>query len=151
MTSPHAQGSTAATDKVRVVQNFLAACERLDYDAALALCADDVVWINAPVTSAKNKRQLEKAMRSMFGDVTLFRVEDMEIYERPDGVVFTDRFDVIEGGGLKMRIAVQGDFEVKDGLVTRWVDRFSWSDSTRQVLRSLPAVVRFQLAKRRRR
>ena len=54
----------------------------------------------------------------MFKDATRFEVQYVDIHERGDGVVYTDRVDIFEGGGLRMNLPVQGEFRVKDGLVT---------------------------------
>jgi hypothetical protein len=37
---------------------------------------------------------------------------------------------------------VQGEFRVKDGLVTEWVDRFSWMKALGDIGRSLPGIVK---------
>ena len=130
-----------------VVRGFLAALERLDFDAALALVAPDVVWVNVPWKAASNKAGFEKTLRGMFRDATRFEVEYLDIHERGDGVVYTDRIDTFEGGGLSMRLPVRGEFRVKDGLVTEWVERFSWVTLVAEIGRSLPTIVRHRLGR----
>jgi limonene-1,2-epoxide hydrolase len=68
-----------------------------------------------------------------------------DIHERGNGVVYTDRVDILEGGGMSMNLPVQGEFRVKDGLVTEWVDRFSWVKAIGDLGRSLPAILRHRL------
>ncbi|MEM7137504.1 MAG: limonene-1,2-epoxide hydrolase family protein [Myxococcota bacterium] len=133
-----AAGEQTPTDIVRA---FLSAMERLDFDDTLALAAPDIRWVNAPITSAKGKASFGRACRGMFKGVTRFEVEYLDIHERGHGVVFTDRIDTIEGRGLNMRIAVQGEFQVRDGLIVDWVDRFSWRQAIGDIVKSLPAIL----------
>ena len=79
--------------------------------------------------------------------MTRFEVQYRDIHERGDGVVYTDRIDIIEGGGLKMKIDVQGEFRVERGLVTEWVDRFSWPKTIGEIVKSLPGILAFRLRK----
>jgi limonene-1,2-epoxide hydrolase len=142
-------GAPHREDNVKVVKDFIAALERLDFDGALALCAPNVIWVNEPIKSAGSREQLGNVLRSMFGDVSLFRVENLQIGQDPDGTVYTDRIDIIRGGGLSMRLRVQGVFVVRNGQIVSWVDRFSWPDGMRQTMRCVPSILRFQLGKLR--
>jgi limonene-1,2-epoxide hydrolase len=81
----------------------------------------------------------------MFRDTTRFEVEFFDIHERGDGVVYTDRIDTIEAAGLSMALPIQGEFRVEDGLVTEWVDRFSWVKVITEIARSLPSVIKYRL------
>ncbi|MBW2161324.1 MAG: hypothetical protein JRH14_15390, partial [Deltaproteobacteria bacterium] len=56
-----------------------------------------------------------------------------------------DRVDIIEGGGLSMTLPVQGEFRVRDGLITEWVDRFSWAKAIADIGRSLPGIIKHRL------
>jgi limonene-1,2-epoxide hydrolase len=149
MTTQSITSTTADTGAPKspqeVVEAFISALERLDYDAALALVADDVRWVNYPLTTSRNKKQFEKVLRGMFKNATRFEVQYLDIHERSDGVVYTDRIDIFEGGGFSMDLPVQGEFRVRDGLVVEWVDRFSWLKLTRDMATSLPSIVQHRL------
>ena len=131
----------------QVVEAFLSALERLDFDGALSLASPDIRWVNVPWKTAKDKVGFEKMLRGMFGDTTRFEVQYLDIHERGDGIVYTDRVDTVEGGGLFMSLPVQGEFRVKDGLVTEWVDRFSWVKALSDIGRSLPSILKFRLGR----
>ncbi|MBW2629394.1 MAG: nuclear transport factor 2 family protein [Deltaproteobacteria bacterium] len=128
-----------------VVEAFVSALERLDFDGALLLVSADMRWVNVPWTTATNKDRFEKMLRGMFGETTRFEVQFFDIHERGDGVVYTDRVDIIEGGGLSMTLPVQGEFRVRDGLITEWVDRFSWAKAIADIGRSLPGIIKHRL------
>ncbi len=139
--------STSPSSAQEVVEAFVSALERLDYDAAVALASDDIRWVNYPVTTSRNKTQFDRALRGMFRNATRFEVQYRDIHERGDGVVYTDRIDIFEGGGVSMTLPVQGEFRVTDGRVIEWVDRFSWATVLLQIGRSLPAILKHQLGR----
>jgi len=144
-TSNHSTGTSAGRSAQEVVEAFLSALEQLDFEGALALASPDIRWVNVPWKTAKDKVGFEKMLRGMFGDTTRFEVQYLDIHERGDGIVYTDRVDTVEGGGLFMSLPVQGEFRVKDGLVTEWVDRFSWVKAVSDIGRSLPSILKFRL------
>lgn len=146
-TSRAAGDASTERSPQRVVQAFISALERLDLDEAASLVAPDIRWINVPWRTATSKKRFEKVLGAMFKDATRFEVQLFDIHERGDGVVYTDRIDIIEGGGLSMSIPVQGEFRVKDGLVTEWVDRFSWVKAIGDIGRSLPGIIKHRLGK----
>jgi len=151
MTTEIAPGTTtdapSEPSAQQVVEAFISALERLDLDGAAALVSDDIRWVNVPWKSSSNKHGFKKVLGAMFKDATRFEVQYSDIHERGDGVVYTDRVDIFEGGGLTMHLPVKGEFRVKDGLVTEWVDRFSWATLMREVGRSLPGIVKFRLGR----
>jgi len=130
-----------------VVEAFVSALERLDLDAALVWVADDVRWVNVPWKSASNKRQFDKVLRGMFRGAKRFEVRYHDIHERGDGVVYTDRVDIFEGGGLSKALPVRGEFRVENGCITEWVERFSWAKLLGEVGKSLPSIVKHRLGR----
>jgi limonene-1,2-epoxide hydrolase len=131
----------------QVVEAFISALERLDLDEAVSLVAPGIRWINVPWKTATNKTRFEKVLAAVAKDATRFEVQLFDIHERGNGVVYTDRIDTIEGGGLSMSLPVQGEFRVEDGLITEWVDRFSWAKAIGDMGRSLPGIIKYRLGK----
>ena len=142
--TPIADASTEPSAQ-EVVQALLTALERLDLDGALSLAAPDIRWINVPWKTATNKEQFRKVLQLMFKTTTRLEFQFFDIHERGNGVVYTDRVDILEGGGMSMNLPVQGEFRVKDGLVTEWVDRFSWLKAIGDLGRSLPRIIAHRL------
>lgn len=131
----------------QVVEAFLSALEQLDLDEAVSLVAPDVRWVNVPWKTATDKERFKKVLGAMFKDASRFEVQYLDIHERGDGVVYTDRIDIFEGGGLTMNLPVQGEFRVRDGLVTEWVDRFSWAKLIGDIGQSLPGILKHRLGR----
>lgn len=138
-------GASTERSPQEVVQAFLSALERLDLDEAVSLVSEDVRWINVPWKTATDKERFEKVLGLMAKDATRFEVQVFDIHERGDGIVYTDRVDTLEGGGLLMSLPIQGEFRVKDGLITEWVDRFSWMKAISDIARSLPGIIKHRL------
>ncbi len=115
------------TTEIDVVRSFLTALERFDLETAAALLADDVTYQNVPFPPARGRDavlvQLEGLVRYCKG----FEVRHHNI--AADGpVVLTERTDVITVGPVAAAFWVCGTFEVHDGRITLWRDRFDYAD-----------------------
>ena len=142
-----AQARAQDISAVETVKAFVSALERLELDTASAMVSDDMRWVNGGWKTAGNKKRFAKVLHAMFKDASRFEVQYFDIHERDDGVVYTDRIDIFEGGGLAMRLPVQGEFRVRDGLVTDWVDSFSWAKLLGDIGRSLPAIIKHRFGR----
>ncbi|MCA9575771.1 MAG: nuclear transport factor 2 family protein [Sandaracinaceae bacterium] len=116
---------SAAPSEVLLVERFLAALESLDSEAILDLVADDVVYQNVPLPPARGRKQFEQQLGLMARHMTEF-VVDSARYETRGATVQCNRYDTLAGPGWRMRLWVEGEFVVRNGLIVRWVDRFSW-------------------------
>lgn len=115
------------TDPTEVVRAFLTALERLDVDAALELCSADVEYQNVPLKPARGQREVKRVLDLMMKYAKGFRVDYINV--AADGpVVLTERTDIITAGPVAAGFWVCGTFEVHDGLITLWRDRFDWVD-----------------------
>ena len=127
--------------ETEVVLAFLAALERFDIDGAVELLAADVVYQNVPLPAARGKRAVEKQLRGLARYGSGFEVELHNV--AADGpVVLTERTDVLVLGRLHAAFWVCGTFEVRDGKITLWRDRFDMVDFLLSFVRAaLKAVV----------
>lgn len=121
------QDTTTATD---VVRDFLAALEDLDIDRAVALLADDAVYQNVPLPPARGRRAVEKQLRFLGRYGSGFEVHYDNVAAE-GGTVLTERTDVLVFGPVRAAFWVCGTFEVRDGLITLWRDRFDFFDLAR--------------------
>ena len=132
---------------VETVQDFLSALERLDIDEALKFCSADIVYQNVPFPPARGIVAFEKQMRGMARYGTGFQAHIHNI--AGDGpVVLTERTDVLEVGSFAPSFWVCGTFEVHDGRITLWRDRFDHADVLVAVVRgaaraAMSGVLRF--------
>lgn len=129
------QSSAGAGPAARVVVAFLRALESFDVDRALEHLSDDVVYQNYPFPPARGRAQVERTLRLFSRFATSFQVRMIHVAER-DGVVLTERTDVILGPGLDLEIWVLGTFEVREGKIVLWRDRFDTGVLALQLLTS---------------
>jgi limonene-1,2-epoxide hydrolase len=139
------------TDPKETVTSFLAALERLDADAALALAAQDIVYQNVPLRPARGIGEFEKQLRWMLGHGTGFEARVRHL--AADGpVVLTERVDVLKFRAWEAEFWVCGTFEVRDGQIVLWRDYFDWGTflmaSARGLGRALAGPGRRALARR---
>lgn len=129
------------TPAIEVVRDFLDALERLDIDAASDLLAPDVVYQNVPLPPATGKDAVLEQLRWLGRNADAFGVEYHNIAS--DGpVVLTERTDVLTFGKVSGSFWVCGTFEVHDGLITLWRDRFDYLTFAWSFLRGAARAVR---------
>jgi limonene-1,2-epoxide hydrolase len=127
----------APTEPIEVVQAFLAALERLDVDAALALTSDDIVYQNVPLPPARGRKAFEQQIRFLERYCTGF--EAVVHRSAADGdTVLTERTDALIRDDFRAAFWVDGTFEVVDGRITVWRDRFDWVTVVVAVLAAVP-------------
>ena len=121
------------TSAIAIVEDFLDALEAMDTERALALLADDVTYQNYPLPADHGKPAVTKTLKRFLKLVDQFRVENHNIAER-DGVVLTERTDVLIGRFVYLDIRVNGTFEVKDGKIVVWRDYFDVGETLLKLL-----------------
>jgi limonene-1,2-epoxide hydrolase len=136
MTSPTPEpaGPSTAADPIEVVQRFLGALQRLDIDDAVALMTPDVTYQNVPLPAARGIDAVEKQLRWLARYGSGFEVEYLNV--AADGsTVLTERTDILVFGKVRAAFWVCGIFEVRDGRIALWRDRFDFVDVTWAFLR----------------
>lgn len=126
---------TQANDPIGVVESFFRALEGKDLDAALALMSENVVYQNVPLPADRGKAAVARTLRRFQKIFTGFEVRIKNIAAR-DGVVLTERVDVLSGPLLYLDIWVCGTFEVRDGKITLWRDYFDLAETTAKAIAS---------------
>lgn len=85
---------------------------------------------------------MQKVLEVMMRYANEFRVDYINVAANGP-VVLTERTDIIATGPVSAEFWVCGTFEVHDGLITLWRDRFDWVDFTAAFVRGgVKAVVR---------
>lgn len=124
----------SVTTEVGVVEEFLTALEHLDIDRAVELLDPDVVYQNVPFPPAKGRPAVEKQLRGLGRYASGFEAHNHNIAAN-GSTVLTERTDVIHRGRMRAAFWVAGTFEVRDGRITLWRDRFDFADVTWGLLR----------------
>ena len=141
---------TPSPDPRETVTAFLAALERLDLGAALALACDDMVYQNVPLPPARGITAVEKQLRWMLTHFTGFEARISHL--AADGpIVLTERTDVLKYRAWAAEFWVCGTFEVRDGRIALWRDYFDWGAFVVAGARGLGRVLASRLTSPRRR
>jgi limonene-1,2-epoxide hydrolase len=113
-------------EPTEVVKAFLAALEATDIDRALELVDPAIVYQNVPLPPARGREAFEKQIRYLETFFSGFEARVHHIAAVGD-TVLTERTDVLEKGTIRAEFWVDGTFEVEDGRITVWRDRFDWA------------------------
>jgi limonene-1,2-epoxide hydrolase len=120
---------TGTATEIEVVEQFLAALERLDIDAALELLDPAIVYQNVPLPAARGVRAVEQQLRWLARYGRAFEVRWHNVAANGP-IVLTERTDVLTFGQVSGAFWVCGTFEVRDGRIVLWRDRFDYVDFT---------------------
>jgi len=115
-----------------VVDAFIAAIERLDIDAAVALLHADVSYENMPMDPISGAEAVRATLAAFLGQAT--EVDWPVLRQIVDGnCVANERVDRFKIGEGWLELPVAGFFEVDDGLITLWRDYFDLASYQRQL------------------
>ena len=139
MTMPHHDTDGRIHDadtptEITVVRNFLDALQRADLNAAMALLHPSISYQNVPFPPIVGLHKVESLFRGSTRWKIGFEVVHHNIAAN-GAVVLTERTDVLVIGGVRGAFWVCGTFEVHDGLITVWRDRFDFVDFTLSFIR----------------
>ena len=138
MTTPSTPAHTLDVD---VVADFLRALQRSDLDAALALVAEDLIYINVSLPTIHGRRGLDRVFRPLFKPGRAGFAVRMHHIATDGEVVLTDRTDQITLGRFRARFWVYGRFVIRDGQIALWRDCFDWLHVTIAIVRALAAML----------
>ena len=140
VTSNGSAASAEPTSPTAVVEAFLHRLAADDIAGAARLLHDDVAYTNVSLPTINGRRAVERVAQATLGrDVAGFEVYFHAISEE-DGVVLTERTDVLLVGPLRAQFWVCGRFEVVDGRITVWRDYFDYLNLTVALLRGLVGI-----------
>ena len=108
---------------LEVVHAFMAAAEKRDYDAAMALLTDDIEYQNMPLPPVHGKAAVRETLEALLALCT--DSEWVVHRELASGdLVMNERTDRFEMGGKWVDLPVAGVFELRDGRIALWRDYF---------------------------
>jgi limonene-1,2-epoxide hydrolase len=127
--------SSSSTPATRVVEALVDAFRAMDINRAMELFADNAVYQNVPFPPDRGRDAIRRTLRRFARVANEFDVRIHHVVER-DGVVLTERTDIIRGPALDLEFWVCGTFEVQDGKIVLWRDYFDLATVTTQLLTS---------------
>ena len=120
-----------------IVNGFIAAVTGGDWDRAVELAADDIVYENIGFAPTSLEAPFPRIDGSAAMVEFLKAMEDADwTVHREDvlgSVVVNERTDRFTFGGQRIEIPVAGVFEVRDGRITFWRDYFDLGVMTQQL------------------
>jgi limonene-1,2-epoxide hydrolase len=127
--------STATRGGIQVVESLMTAWRMNDIEGALALLSDDVECQFLPLPAGHGKAHVERMLRGFMRGVREIDVIMHHIVER-DGVVLTERTDILRGPWLDLEFWCCGTFNVRDGKISLWRDHLDVGAVALQVITS---------------
>ncbi|RVW06177.1 limonene-1,2-epoxide hydrolase family protein [Rhodococcus spongiicola] len=119
--------SNPPTESARVVEELFAALSDLDVDRALEHLAPDIVWQNTGLPTLRGQRSVFRALRFANRPGVRFDAVMHHVVGNGD-TVLVDRTDTLHVGPVRSTFWVCGTFELRDGRIAVWRDRFSWGN-----------------------
>lgn len=113
----------AETTEINVVREFLGALEATDTERAVALLDPAVVYQNVPFPAARGIGAVERQLQGLGRMFSGFEVVHHNIASNGP-IVLTERTDILKIGPVRGAFWVCGTFEVRDGRIVLWRDRF---------------------------
>lgn len=121
---------TAATNTV-IVEKFIDAWNRMDWDAVVDALSEDVFYHNIPMEPVIGKAAVAEFIKGMAP-----KEVDWELLAiaTSGNKVLTERVDrFLMGNDKKVELPVMGTFEIVDGKIAKWRDYFDLASFTNQM------------------
>jgi len=116
---------------IPLIENFVAAFNRDDLEAAFGLMAEDILYHNIPMPPVRGVA----AVRQFFLETGLPTHNDWRILHIAENgpVVMTERVDNMQLAGKPISLPVMGIFEIENGRIQAWRDYFDLATFQRQL------------------
>jgi limonene-1,2-epoxide hydrolase len=111
------------SDPESIVRQFMSKMEKLDYDAALELVADDVEYTNVPMGTVHGPDGIRSVLVPFFSP-TVSNEWVIRATAVNGSTVFMERLDRHQLPGGWAELPVVGVFEVRDNKIAEWRDYF---------------------------
>ena len=111
------------SDPESIVRDFMSKMERLDYDAALELVADDVEYTNMPMGTLRGPDGIRSVLEPFFAP-TVTNEWVIRSTAVNGSTVFMERLDRHQLSGGWAELPVVGVFDVRDNKIVAWREYF---------------------------
>jgi len=128
------------SEPTEIVERFLTGLAAGEIDTAVDLLASDVIYSNVSLPTVRGRERVRKLAHLTLGRPGAgFEVYNHAISAAGSSVL-TERTDVLKLGRLRIQFWVCGRFDVENGEIVLWRDRFDWMNYTAATLRGLAGV-----------
>lgn len=128
------------SEPTQVVEQFLSRLAAGEIDAAADLLASDVEYSNVSLPTVWGRERIRRLAHSTLGRPGAgFEVHNHAISAAGNSVL-TERTDALIFGRLRIQFWVCGRFDVENGEIVLWRDRFDWMNYTAATLRGLVGI-----------
>jgi limonene-1,2-epoxide hydrolase len=125
------------TEPTQVVELFLSRLADGEIDPAVDLLAGDVEYSNVSLPTVRGRERVRRLAHLTLGRPGAgFEVYNHAISATGNSVL-TERTDVMVFGRLRIQFWVCGRFDVENGEIVLWRDRFDWMNYSVATLRGL--------------
>jgi limonene-1,2-epoxide hydrolase len=110
---------------VKIVEDFLRACDGKDLDKVASFFTEDCFYHNIPMELVRGPAMVKEVLSGFqkVSDTWDFKLH--HIAETAGGAVLTERSDCIRNAqGEWLPLPVMGIFELRDGKISAWRDYF---------------------------
>jgi limonene-1,2-epoxide hydrolase len=115
----------------KIIEAFIDAWNRMDWDAIDDLMAEDIFYHNIPMQPIEGRAAASAFVRGMAPVGVDWKL--LSIAENGNKVL-TERLDNFDlTGGKKLSIPVMGTFEIENGRIKAWRDYFDLATFTSQM------------------
>jgi len=127
-------------EPIQIAEQFLDRLAAGEIDAAADMLAADVEYSNVSLPTVRGRERVRRLAHLTLGRPGAgFEVYNHAISAAGNSVL-TERTDVIKMGRLRIQFWVCGRFDVENGEIVLWRDRFDWMNYTAATLRGLIGV-----------
>ncbi len=123
---------THSSSPSEVVDAFIAAIERKDVDAAMALVTDDISYENMPTRPIVGPEAVAATLNMFLAPASEVQWPILRQFE-VGNVVVNERLDRFRIGDGWLELPIAGVFEVTDGKISLWRDYFDMATYTGQM------------------
>lgn len=110
-----------SADNKALVESFVAAWNRVDWDAVLGMMSDDIAYHNVPWAPVHGIAAVRDNLLSFGVEASDWTIHHI-VAEGP--LVMTERTDRVRMAGKWVSLRVMGVFEIADGRIRAWRDYF---------------------------
>jgi limonene-1,2-epoxide hydrolase len=127
-------------EPIQIAEQFLNRLAAGEIDAAADMLAADVEYSNVSLPTVRGRERVRQLAHLTLGRPGAgFEVYNHAISAAGNSVL-TERTDVMKMGRLRIQFWVCGRFDVENGEIVLWRDRFDWMNYTVATLRGVVGV-----------